>query len=86
MYDRKPDLKSKWLAHLDDPRMRAVYVSDALASGSADHVAQVLHVLHHSGALPEQAAKSARDLTLQEVMDILRESGVQLVAIRRPDS
>ena len=86
MYDRKPDLKSNWLAHLDDPQMRAVYVSDALATGSADHVAQVLNVLRHSGCRTDEAAKSAGDLTLQEVMDILCASGVQLVAIRRPDT
>ncbi|MRU16444.1 hypothetical protein FDP25_13455 [Roseovarius sp. A21] len=66
--------------------MRAVYVSDALATGCAEQVAQALHDLHHSGRLPEESARNAEDLTLRDLMEILRNSGVQLVAIRRPDS
>lgn len=86
MSERKPGLKSNLTPHLDDPRMRAVYVSDALATGRADEVAQALHILQHMGRLPKEAAKSAEELTLGEVMETLRRAGVQLVAIRRPDS
>jgi hypothetical protein len=71
---------------LTDKRLRAVYLSDALATGIADEVANALHILQHEGRLPEETAKCADDLTLSEIMEILRRSGVQLVAIRRPDA
>jgi hypothetical protein len=61
-------------------------MSDALATGLADEVAHALHVLRHEGRLPKEAAKVADDLSLREVMTILQEAGVQLVAIRRPDA
>jgi len=45
-----------------------------------------LHMLRHKGRLTKETAKAADDWTLAEVMDVLRDAGVQLVAIRRPDA
>lgn len=86
MSDRNPGPSTDLAAHLTDKRLRAVYLSDALATGCADEVAAALHVLQHAGHLPDEAGKSAEDLTLSEVMETLRHAGVQLVAIRRPDA
>lgn len=86
MPDRKPGLRTNLAAHLADPRLRAVYLSDALSTGLDDEVAHALHMLRHKGRLTAEPAKPAEDWTLAEVMDVLRDAGVQLVAIRRPDA
>ncbi len=86
MSDRKPGPKSDLTAHLADPRMRAVFLSDALATGIADEVANALHLVQHKGRVATGLGKVADELTLDEIMDILTKAGVQLVAIRRPDA
>ncbi|WP_294623130.1 hypothetical protein [uncultured Roseovarius sp.] len=86
MPDRKPGLRTDLAAHFTDPRLRAVYLSDALATGVDEEVAHALHMLRHKGRLTKETAKAADDWTLAEVMDVLRDAGVQLVAIRRPDA
>ncbi|HKK86956.1 MAG TPA: hypothetical protein VJ942_15685 [Roseovarius sp.] len=86
MSDRKSGLKTNIATHLTDPRLRAVYLSDALATGLDEEVAHALHMLRHKGRLTKESAKGADDWTLGEVMEILRDAGVQLVAIRRPDA
>jgi DNA-binding phage protein len=86
MSDRKLGPQTEIATHLTEPRLRAVYLSDALATGQDEEVAHALHMLRHKGRLTKEAAKEAEDWTLAEVMDVLRDAGVQLVAIRRPDA
>ncbi|WP_306152372.1 hypothetical protein [Roseovarius sp. MMSF_3281] len=70
-----------------DPRMRAVFLSDALATGIGDEVAHALHLLCQKGCVAHGfVGKGADELTLVEIMEILQAAGVQLVAIRRPDA
>lgn len=86
MSERKSGPQAHIATHLTDPRLRAVYLSDALATGLDAEVAHALHMLRHKGSLSKESAKVAEDWTLAEVMDVLRDAGVQLVAIRRPDA
>jgi len=86
MSDRKSGPQTDIATHLSDPRLRAVYLSDALSTGLDDEVAHALHMLRHEGRLTKESARGAEDWTLGEVMEVLRDAGVQLVAIRRPDA
>ena len=86
MSDRNPGRGTDLEAHLNDPWLRAVYLSDALATGLDEEVAHALHKLRHKGRLTKETVKGAEDWTLDEVMDVLRDAGVQLVAIRRPEA
>ena len=71
--------------HLKKPQISALYLSDALATGREDEILTAFRDIRRAVQDPDKHKIRNFEMTLKDVIEILADADLQLVAIRRPE-
>ncbi len=85
MLNPSPVTKSCITTHLKRPQISALYLSDALATGRENEILTAFRDIRGAVQDPDQHKIRNFEMTLKDVIEILTDADLQLVAIRRPE-